>query len=99
MTRLTGIPAKRNAHSKEAERIPLRHRQVDWAEVFAFVKENLSGANRRKGANSGERVRGNGNALSLPGSRETPEREAVRIASPGSLKTSGSLGDYLTRRP
>ena len=47
-------------------------------EVFGFVKENLSGAQRRKSAASGERGAGKGAAALVPASAlKRPEREAL----------------------
>src|SRR5882757_7215855 len=59
-------------------------------EVFVFVKENLSGAQRRKSAASGERGTGKGRQpLSPPSTGETRERQLdgsaprfLRIESP-----------------
>ena len=45
-------------------------------EVFGFVKKNLSVAQRRNGATSGERGAGKGAAALVPASvRRTPERD------------------------
>jgi hypothetical protein len=49
--------------------------------VFGFVKRNLSEAERRKDAASGERGAGKGAAALVPASAHgDPEREALRIA-------------------
>ena len=47
-------------------------------EVFVFVKENLSGAQRRKSAGSGERGAGKGAAALVPASAHSgPERDSA----------------------
>ena len=47
-------------------------------EVFGFVKENLSGAQRRKGAASGERGVGKGAAALVPASAHSDQEREQR---------------------
>jgi len=83
-----GIPAKLNAHSESKPKgIPGRSRTPSERsdaghsivqEVFGFVNRNLSGAQRRKNAVSGERGAGKGAAALVPASTlKQPERAAL----------------------
>src|SRR5678816_3377094 len=80
-----GIPAKLNACSGGSRTVfrddPEHHRSVATlstrlcGKVFGFVKRNLSGAQRRKSASSGERGAGKGGRPCPASAHRNPERE------------------------
>jgi hypothetical protein len=62
-------------------------------EVFGFVKRNLSGAQRRKDAASGERGAGKGAAALVPAQRwRDPERDRRSDSQLTGLITTTPLG-------
>jgi hypothetical protein len=101
-----GIPAKPNAESgMNPNGVPGRSRTPSERsdagtsivqEVFVFVKRNLSGAQRRKDAASGERGAGKGAAALVPASAHSgPEREERSDQTRGSPLICRSVDSLL----